>query len=123
MPFISATSGAFGYGRAIIQPYSFDQLCGPSGSALYNRYRVYKVDYVVVVANDVYNIHYAVLNTNDASPPIGNVSEARENPRCQYACQNTYGAFTNVGANTSFVLQSDGNGNNWQFFNNHRIPV
>jgi hypothetical protein len=39
------------------------------------------------------------------------------------AFQNTYGAFTNVGANTSFVLQSDGNGNNWQFFNNHRIPV
>ncbi len=37
--------------------------------------------------------------------------------------QNTYGAFTNVGANTSFVLQSDGNGNNWQLFNNFRIPI
>lgn len=73
------------------QPYGFDQLCGPSGSALYNRYRVYRVDYVVVVANDDYNIHYAVLNTNDASPPIGSVSEARENPRCQYACQNPGG--------------------------------
>lgn len=37
--------------------------------------------------------------------------------------QNTYGAFTNVTAGSSFVLQSDGNGNNWQFFNNYRIPV
>ena len=37
--------------------------------------------------------------------------------------QNTYGAFTNVSAGSSFVLQSDGNGNNWQFFNNYNIPV
>jgi hypothetical protein len=37
--------------------------------------------------------------------------------------QNTYGGFTNVGAGTSFVLQSDGNGSNWQFFNNYNIPV
>lgn len=37
--------------------------------------------------------------------------------------QNTYGAFTNVTAGSSFVLQSDGNGSNWQFFNNYRIPV
>lgn len=73
------------------QPYGFDQLCGPAGSALYNRYRVYRVDYVLSVANDTYNIHYAVLNTNDASPPIGNVSEARENPRCKYAVQNPNG--------------------------------
>lgn len=78
------------------QPYGFDQLCGPSGTALYNRYRVYKVDYVVVVANDSYNIHYAVLNTNDASPPIGNVSEARENPRCQYQCQNPGGTLKKI---------------------------
>jgi hypothetical protein len=39
------------------------------------------------------------------------------------AFQNTYGAFTNVTAGSSFVLQSDGNGNNWQFFNNYRIPI
>ena len=39
------------------------------------------------------------------------------------AFQNTYGAFTNVAAGASFVLQSDGNGNNWSFFNNYRIPV
>jgi len=78
------------------QPYGFDQLCGPSGTALYNRYRVFKVDYVVVVANDQYNIHYAVLNSNDSSPPIGNVSEARENPRCQYACQNPGGTLKKI---------------------------
>lgn len=78
------------------QPYGFDQLCGPAGTALYNRYRVFKVDYVVVVANDDYNIHYAVLNTNDASPPIGNVSEARENPRCQYKCQNPGGTLKTI---------------------------
>lgn len=78
------------------QPYGFDQLCGPSGSALYNRYRVFKVDYVVVVANDTYNIHYAVLNSNDASPPIGSVSEARENPRCQYKCQNPGGTLKQI---------------------------
>lgn len=78
------------------QPYGFDQLCGPAGSALYNRYRVFKVDYVVTVANDSYNIHYAVLNTNDAAPPIGNVSEARENPRCQYACQNPGGTLKKI---------------------------
>lgn len=78
------------------QPYGFDQLCGAPGSALYNRYRVFKVDYVLTVANDNYNIHYAVLNTNDASPPIGNVSEARENPRCQYACQNPGGTLKKI---------------------------
>lgn len=37
--------------------------------------------------------------------------------------QNTYGGFTNVSAGNSFVLQSDGNGNNWQFFNNYYIPI
>lgn len=37
--------------------------------------------------------------------------------------QNTYSSFTNVTANSSFVLQSDTNGNNWQFFNNYNIPV
>lgn len=37
--------------------------------------------------------------------------------------QNTYGAFTNVSVSTSFVLQSDGNGSNWQFFNNYYIPL
>jgi len=37
--------------------------------------------------------------------------------------QNTYGAFTNVTAGSSFVLQSDGNGNNWTFYNNSYIPI
>lgn len=73
------------------QPYGFDQLCGPAGTALYNRYRVYRVDYVLSVANDTYNIQYAVLNTNDTPTIINNVSEARENPRCKYSVQNPNG--------------------------------
>jgi len=73
------------------QPYGMDQLCGPAGTTLYNRYRVYRVDYVLTVANDSYNIHYAVLPSNDPAVPINNVSEARENPRCQYNVQNPGG--------------------------------
>lgn len=73
-------------------PYGKNQLLGaPGGVGLYNRYRVFKVDYVLTVANDSYNIHYAVLNSNDASPPINTVSEARENPRCKYQVQNPGG--------------------------------
>jgi len=69
------------------QPHGWDQLAG----TLYNRYRVFRVDYVLTVANDAYNIHYAALPTNSAAPPITDVSEARENPRCQYAVQNPGG--------------------------------
>ena len=39
------------------------------------------------------------------------------------AFQNTYGAFANIAGGASFVLESDGNGNNWQLFNNYRIPI
>ncbi len=39
------------------------------------------------------------------------------------AFQGTFAPFTNVTAGSSFVLQSDGNGNNWQFFNNYNIPI
>lgn len=76
------------------QPYAFDQLFGTG--LLYNRYRVFKVDYVVTVANDNYNIHYAVLPSNVDTPPISNVSEARENPRCQYAVQNPGGTLKKI---------------------------
>ena len=37
--------------------------------------------------------------------------------------QNTYGAFTNMVANQSFVLQSDVNGNNWTFYNNYYVNL
>jgi hypothetical protein len=37
--------------------------------------------------------------------------------------KNTMSGFSNVTAGSSFVLKSDGNGNNWQFFNNYRIPI
>lgn len=78
------------------QPYGFDQLCGPTGVALYNRYRVYKVDYVLTVANDSYNIHYGVLPNNAGLSLIGNVSEMRENPRAQYAVQNPGGTLKKI---------------------------
>lgn len=68
------------------QPHGFDQF-----AALYNRYRVFATRYVVTVATDTYNNHYAVLPSNSATPPITNVSEARENPRCHYAVQNPGG--------------------------------
>jgi hypothetical protein len=37
--------------------------------------------------------------------------------------QNTYGSFTNMTANQSFILQSDSNGNNWTFLNNYYINI
>lgn len=83
-------------------PYGKNQLLGaPGGVGLYNRYRVFRVDYVLTVANDSYNIHYAVLNSNDASPPINNVSEARENPRCKYQVQNPGGTLKQLRGSVS----------------------
>jgi len=37
------------------------------------------------------------------------------------AFQNTFGSFTNLAQGGSYVLQSDGNGNNWTFFNNSYV--
>ncbi len=37
--------------------------------------------------------------------------------------KNTFGSYTNMIANQSFVLQSDSNGNNWTFFNNYYINI
>lgn len=68
------------------QPYAYDQL-----STLYNRYRVISCRYVVSAIADGSNIQCAVLPSNDASPPISNVSECRENPRAQYIVQNPGG--------------------------------
>jgi hypothetical protein len=39
------------------------------------------------------------------------------------AFQNTYGGFSNMVTNQSFVLQSDLNGNNWTFFNNSFVII
>lgn len=69
------------------QPYGFDQLTG----TIYNRYRVISCKYVVSAISDNFNIACAVLPSNEAAPPISNVSEARENPRCQYLVQNPGG--------------------------------
>jgi len=69
------------------QPFAFDQL-----ATLYNRYRVISTRYRVcaVPGTDTGSIQIAALPTNDA-PPISNVSEARENPRCKYVIQNAQG--------------------------------
>jgi len=69
------------------QPYGYDQLTG----VIYNRYRVISCRYVVSAISDSYNIQCAVLPSNEASPPITNVSECRENPRAQYLTQNPGG--------------------------------
>lgn len=68
------------------QPYGYDQL-----AALYNRYRVISCKYILSAISDSSNIAYACLPANDTAATISNVSEARENPRCKYAVQNTGG--------------------------------
>lgn len=68
------------------QPYGFDQLAG-----LYSRYRVIACKYVLTAVSDSANISFACLPSNEAAPPISNVSEARENPRAKFATQNPGG--------------------------------
>lgn len=69
------------------QPYGYDQI-----GILYNRYRVISCKYVLSCVSTDANIAFAVLPSNDAAPPITNVSEARENPRAKYMVQNPGGA-------------------------------
>jgi len=66
------------------QPYGFDQLCGPAGTALYNRYRVISCKYVLTCTSDAANIAFGVLPANESLTLINNVSEMRENPKAQY---------------------------------------
>jgi len=73
------------------QPYGFDQLCGPVGSALYNRYRVISCKYVITATSDSANIQYAALPANESLSLINNVSEARENPKAKYTVYNPGG--------------------------------
>lgn len=74
------------------RPYGYSQLLGTSaGTGLYNRYRVISASYVISAANSTYNIQFAALPSNNLSPPISDVSEARENPRCRYLVQNPGG--------------------------------
>jgi len=68
------------------QPYGYDQI-----GILYNRYRVISCKYVLSAISTDANIAVAVLPSNDAAPPITNVSEARENPRGKYIVQNPGG--------------------------------
>lgn len=65
------------------QPYGRDTF-----DTLYNRYRVIKCSYVIMVAseNTSYAISVAALPSNEEVTVV-NVSEARENPRCRYIVQ------------------------------------
>lgn len=68
------------------QPYGYDQLVD-----LYNRYRVYRVDYVISALNtDAASQNYSVIGALPSNEPFtaaGGVSELMENPRCKYITQ------------------------------------
>jgi len=68
------------------QPYGYDQMVD-----LYNRYRVYKVDYVVSAYNSAADGTTAsvigVLPSNEPLSVSGGVSELMENPRAKYITQ------------------------------------
>jgi hypothetical protein len=64
------------------------------------------------------NIQYIEVSCKQAASTAGayNITNGT-------AFQNTYGSFTNMTANQSFVLQSDANGNNWTFLNNYYVNI
>lgn len=72
------------------QVFSFDQL-----SALYNRYRVIKCNYVLNAYNPTNAIRYGCIVTNDV-PPLNSVSELAENPRAQTRVQLPGGSTTKI---------------------------
>lgn len=67
------------------QPYGYDQLAD-----LYNRYRVFKVDYAISGYCSDGSVNYAVVGALPANEPVvvsGGVSELMENPRAKYITQ------------------------------------
>lgn len=67
------------------QPYGYDQLAD-----LYNRYRVFRVDYAISALNTDGSTNYSVvaaLPANEAVTVSGGVSELMENPRAKYITQ------------------------------------
>lgn len=67
------------------QPYGYDQLVD-----LYNRYRVFKVDYAISAYNTDSANNYSVIAAVPANETItvsGGVSELMENPRARYITQ------------------------------------
>lgn len=67
------------------QPYGYDQLAD-----LYNRYRVFRVDYAISAYNTDGSVNYSViaaLPANEALTGTLGVSEIMENPRAKYITQ------------------------------------
>lgn len=67
------------------QPYGYDQLAD-----VYNRYRVYRVDYAISAYNSDSSVNYSViaaLPANEALTGTLGVSEIMENPRAKYITQ------------------------------------
>lgn len=67
------------------QPYGYDQLAD-----LYNRYRVFRVDYAISAYNTDGSINYSVIAALPANEQITGalgVSEIMENPRAKYITQ------------------------------------
>lgn len=67
------------------QPYGYDQLAD-----LYNRYRVYRVDYAISAYNSDGSVNYSViaaLPANEAISGALGVAEIMENPRARYITQ------------------------------------
>lgn len=67
------------------QPYGYDQLAD-----LYNRYRVYRVDYAISAYNTDGSVNYSVIAALPANEQITGalgVSEIMENPRAKYITQ------------------------------------
>ena len=67
------------------QPYGYDQLAD-----LYNRYRVYRVDYAISAYNSDGSVNYSVvaaLPANEVITGALGVAEIMENPRAKYITQ------------------------------------
>lgn len=77
------------------QPFAFDNL-----ATIYNRYRVFRTDYVINGYSGAVPIRYGCIVTNDV-PPINNVSELAENPRAQTRVQVPGGNTTRIAGRVS----------------------
>lgn len=77
------------------QPYGFDNL-----AMIYNRYRIFRTDYVINGYSGAVPIRYGCIVSNDV-PPINNVSELAENPRAQTRVQVPGGNTTRIAGRVS----------------------
>jgi hypothetical protein len=82
-------------------------------------------DTIQDIRNNIYNIEARIARVynEDANPAQQTKQICAYNITNGTAFQNTYGSFSNMVANQSFVLSSDLNGNNWTFYNNYYINL